>query len=174
MTNSAASDIVEVVPYRDEYREDFGRLNREWIEEFFHLEPADQKVFADPRGEIIAAGGEIFFVLVNGEAQGTCAVLRRDAATYELAKMAVAPAARGKGYGDLLMRAAIEFAIGAGAEELILSSNTRLAPALRLYEKYGFHIMPHVADNRYQRVDIMMRLALPKTRAEESRGESDF
>lgn len=165
---SHPSNSVEVVTYKDEYRDDFGRLNREWIEEFFVLEPADRRVFADPAKEIIDGGGQIFFVLENGIAVGTCAVLRLNQSTYELAKMAVAAGARGKGYGDLLMRAAIEFATEAGAEELVLSSNTKLRPALRLYEKYGFQVAPHITDGRYQRVDIMMRLGLPKSRLEEA------
>ncbi len=159
---------VEVITYQEQYRAEFERLNRAWIEEFFTLEVADRTVFADPEKEIIARGGQIFFLLENDVPVGTCAVLRLNQGTYELAKMAVVSGARGKGYGDLLMRAAIEFATQAGAEEIILSSNTKLAPALRLYEKHGFQPIPHVSDGRYQRVDIMMRLGLPKSRLEEA------
>lgn len=151
---------VEVIPYRDEFRPDFERLNLEWIEQFFVVEEADREVFADPDSKIIIPGGQVFYVLESGVAKGTCAVLRNNAATYELAKMAVTSSARGRGFGDLLMRAVIEFARDAGADELILSSNTKLQAAIRLYEKYGFQSIPHISDERYKRVDIMMRLAL--------------
>lgn len=151
---------VEVIPYRQEFRQDFERLNLEWIEQFFVVEEADREVFADPHSKIIVHGGQVFFVLEGGVAKGTCAVVRHNSSTYELAKMAVTASARGRGFGDLLMRAIIDFARDAGAEELILSSNTKLAAALRLYEKYGFQSIPHISDERYKRVDIMMRLSL--------------
>lgn len=156
----AGGGAVEVVPYEKSYRADFERLNREWIETYFTLEEADREIFADPEGKVIAPGGQILFVLEDGEPKGTCAILRRDGATCELAKMAVTAGARGRGFGDLLVRAAIEFARSAGARELILSSNTKLGTALRLYEKHGFQTIPHPADERYRRVDIMMRLPL--------------
>ncbi len=160
MDMARSESHAEILPYRDEFRPDFERLNREWIEEFFVVEEADREVFADPYNKIIAPGGQVFFVLEDGVAKGTCAVLRRNAATYELAKMAVTASARGRGFGVLLIRSIIDFARGAGAEELILSSNTKLAAALRLYEKYGFQPIPHISDERYHRVDIMMRLSL--------------
>ncbi|HEX8289880.1 MAG TPA: GNAT family N-acetyltransferase [Pyrinomonadaceae bacterium] len=155
-------EIVEVITYKNEYRRDFERLNLEWIEKFFDLEDADKAVFADPSGKIIAPGGQIYFVLENGQVKGTCAVLKISDASYELAKMAVIPSAQGKGFGDLLMNAAIAFAKEKGASELILSTNTKLQSAIKLYEKHGFKTLPIISDNRYKRVDIMMRLPLPK------------
>ena len=155
-------DTVQVVSYREAYRADFARLNRAWIEAFFTLEAADHRVFADPFGEIVAPGGQIFFALVDGAVKGTCAVVRESASTYELAKMAVEASARGRGLGGLLVRTAIAFARDAGAEELVLSSNRKLETALRLYEKHGFRPVSHVSDERYRRADVRMRLALPK------------
>lgn len=151
---------IKIVTYSNDYRKDFEQLNLEWIEQFFTLEEADKQVFADPKGKIISAGGEIFFVLEDEQAKGTCAVLKNSDISYELAKMAVTPSVQGKGFGDLLMKAAIEFAQDKGATELILSTNTKLRSALRLYEKYGFEPLPIISDNRYQRVDIMMRSSL--------------
>ena len=94
--------------------------------------------------------------------KGTCAVLKNSDSSYELAKMAVIPSAQGKGFGDLLMKAAIAFAKERGASELILSTNSKLHFAIKLYEKYGFETMPVISDNRYKRVDVMMRLSLLK------------
>ena len=160
MTNPQSQ--IEIVTYTDKHRIDFEWLNLEWIERFFTVEDADREVFADPAGKIIIPGGEIFFVLEDGQAKGTCAVLKNSDTSYELAKMAVMPSAQGKGFGDLLMQAAIDFAKGKGAIELILSTNSKLRAAIRLYEKYGFEPLPIISDNRYKRVDVMLRLSFAK------------
>jgi putative acetyltransferase len=152
----------QIVGWRPELRSDFERLNREWIEQYFVVEQEDLKVFGDPAGQIVAPGGEVFFVLDENGVQGTCAVIRHDAETFELAKMAVAPAARGRGYGDRLVEAAVAFARGTGARRLMLVSNTRLAPALTLYRKHGFRDVPLDPANGYSRADIQLELQLDR------------
>ena len=152
--------MATVVTYRPEYRPDFERLNREWIERHFGLEPPDLEVFRDPERHIIAPGGQIFFLLDEGGVRGTCAVVPHGPATWELVKMAVDPAARGRGYGDLLMEAAIAFARGRSARRLVLISNTLLEAAIRLYRKHGFVTVPVEGGHGYARVDIQMELAL--------------
>jgi ribosomal protein S18 acetylase RimI-like enzyme len=154
------SSTIEVVGWRPDLLPAFEALNREWIETHFAVEETDLAVFRDPHATIVAPGGQIFFLLENGAVRGTCAVLRESATRYELGKMAVSPSAQGRGYGDRLLRAAIAFAREAGGEELVLSSNTKLGPALRLYEKHGFTALPHITDTRYSRVNIEMRLPL--------------
>jgi ribosomal protein S18 acetylase RimI-like enzyme len=79
---------------------------------------------------------------------------------YELAKMAVDPSCQGRGYANLLMESAIAWARAQGAHAITLLSNTKLVPAIKLYEKYGFvtvHLGPHA---HYKRTDIEMRLPL--------------
>jgi GNAT superfamily N-acetyltransferase len=87
-------------------------------------------------------------------------VIRHDAETFELAKMAVEPSAQGRGYGDRLVEAAVAFARGAGASRLMLVSNTRLGPALNLYRKHGFRDVPLDPANGYTRADIQLELSL--------------
>jgi ribosomal protein S18 acetylase RimI-like enzyme len=152
--------MAEVVTYRDELREDFERLNREWIETWFALEDADRATFRDPVAGIIAPGGQIFFVVDEGSVFGTCAVIPHGPGVHELAKMAVAPEARGRGYGDLLMEAAVEFSRRAGAGRMVIVSNTRLTPAIRLYRKHGFVEVPLAPGQRYARADIQMEREL--------------
>lgn len=149
-----------VVGYREEFREAFEQLNRAWIEAYFVLEEPDREVFRDPRGKILEPGGEIFFVLQGGQVQGTCAVIRHNAGECEIAKMAVAPAARGRGFGDLLMERAIAFAAEVGARRVIIVSNTVLEPAIRLYRKHGFVQVPLKADSRYERANIRLEREL--------------
>jgi ribosomal protein S18 acetylase RimI-like enzyme len=152
-----------VVRYREEFRSAFERLNREWIENYFVLEPADLEVLGDPRRKILQPGGQIFFVLEGGEVQGTCAVLRHNADECEIAKMAVAPAARGRGYGDLLMQASLAYAREIDSRLVVIVSNTVLSPAIRLYRKYGFVEVPLASDGRYRRANIRLELKLGST-----------
>jgi putative acetyltransferase len=159
-SNQDARSGAEVVPFRDEFQPAFEWRNREWIEAHFTVEPADRELLGDPRGKIVAAGGEVFFVLDRGQVQGACAVIRHSAHECEIAKMTVAPAARGLGFGDLLMEASIAFARRIDAERISIVSNTVLAPALRLYRKYGFHEVPLARDPRYQRVNLRLELTL--------------
>jgi putative acetyltransferase len=153
-------DVPEVVTYREEWREAFERLNREWIETWFTLEEADLETFRDPVGQILTPGGQIFFVIEGEDVLGTCAVLPHGPGEYEIAKMAVAPAARGRGFGDRLMEAAVAFARSAGARKVVIVSNTRLGPAIRLYEKHRFVRVALEADQRYVRADIKLELEL--------------
>jgi ribosomal protein S18 acetylase RimI-like enzyme len=152
-----------VVPYRKEYRAAFAELNREWIEKFFTLEPADREILGDPDGRIIDAGGEVFFVVERGEILGTCAMLRHGVDEYEIAKMAVAAPARGRGFGDLLMNACIAFARERKAHRVIIVSNTVLEPAIRLYRKHGFVQVPLARDARYERANIRLEMELQPT-----------
>ncbi len=160
VADRTAGPAAEVVPFRDEFQSAFERLNREWIEAYFTVEPADREVLGNPRGKIVEGGGEVFFVVHEGEVQGTCAVIRHSPGECEIAKMAVAPGARGLGFGDLLMEASIAFARGIGASRISIVSNTVLEPALRLYRKHGFVEVPLARDPRYQRANIRLELML--------------
>jgi ribosomal protein S18 acetylase RimI-like enzyme len=85
-------------------------------------------------------------------------VIRCDATTFELAKMAVDPASQGRGYGNLLIERAIEFARASGGNTLMLLTNSKLIAAIHLYEKYGFRSVPLKHANHYNRVDVEMEL----------------
>ncbi|MGH7498500.1 MAG: GNAT family N-acetyltransferase [Gemmatimonadales bacterium] len=152
--------MAEVVTYREEYREHFERLNRAWIEQYFVVEEADREVFRDPAEAIIRPGGQIFFVVEGDEVLGTCAMIAHGPGVYEIAKMAVSPAARGKGYGDRLMDATVEFARRAGASKVVIVSNTVLTTAIRLYEKHGFVRVPLDQRERFARANIRLERRL--------------
>jgi ribosomal protein S18 acetylase RimI-like enzyme len=74
--------------------------------------------------------------------------------------MAVAPTARGRGFGDLLMEACIDFARQNDIRRITIVSNTLLEPAIRLYRKYGFVQVPISEDTRYKRANIRLELEL--------------
>jgi putative acetyltransferase len=152
--------MARIETYRDEYRADFERLNRDWIETFFALEDADREIFRDPDTAVIAPGGQIFFVVDEDGVQGTCAVVPHQPGIFEIAKMAVSAGARGRGYGDLLMEASVEFARRAGARRVVIVSNTVLAPAIRLYQKHGFVRVPLDQYERFARANIRLEREL--------------
>ena len=154
------TDPVRVVRFEPALAPHFARLNREWIERFFVLEAADLAVLSDPEAAIIRPGGMIFFALLAGDVVGTCAVMPHEPGTLELAKMAVSPAAQGRGIGRLLGQACIAFARTSGAHTLMLASNDSLAPAIHLYEQLGFRHAPMPSANEYARANVYMEMAL--------------
>jgi GNAT superfamily N-acetyltransferase len=78
---------------------------------------------------------------------------------FELAKMAVAPGAKGKGIGLLLGQACIDKARALGAGRVYLESNTKLRPAISLYHKLGFRKIAG-PPSPYERCNIQMELRL--------------
>ncbi|MHA4807906.1 bifunctional helix-turn-helix transcriptional regulator/GNAT family N-acetyltransferase [Flavitalea flava] len=150
---------VEIVDCSPNYYPAFKRLNEEWISLHFTLEAGDYKVLDHPKENISDKGGQIMMALYRGEAVGTCALLPREDGSFELAKMAVAPSAKGKGIGFLLGLACIERARSAGAKRLYLESNTKLRPAISLYHKLGFKKITG-PPSPYERCNIQMELNL--------------
>ena len=151
--------LVEILDYAPEFHEDFKRLNYAWIEQHFQLEEADHQSLNHPDEKILKPGGHIFMARHQDEIVGTCALIKSDTNTYELAKMTVTEKARGKGIGWLLGQAAIDKARELGAETVFLESNTVLEPAIKLYQKLGFRkVVGHPSP--YQRCNIQMELKL--------------
>lgn len=148
---------VTIVDYTVKYRDAFRKLNEEWIKTYFTMEAEDHKALDHPKQYILDKGGHIFIALYQGKPVGTCALLTAPGKTFELAKMAVAPSARGKNIGWLLGRASIEKAKALGAERLYLESNTILKPAISLYYKLGFKKVTG-PPSPYARSNIQMEL----------------
>jgi len=143
----------------------FGDLNREWLEEFFVVEPIDEKMFADPQGYIIDKGGEILFARVDGEILGVIALFKlEEEGVYELSKMGVTARARGLGIGRKLGEALIALARKKGARKLYIASNRKLTQAITLYKHLGFVETEKSSDPRYQRADITLELPLKVAR----------
>jgi DNA-binding MarR family transcriptional regulator/N-acetylglutamate synthase-like GNAT family acetyltransferase len=150
---------VEIIDYRPEFHDDFKRLNYEWIEKYFQIEESDRQSLEHPNETILTPGGHIYMAHFNGEIVGTCALIKMDNDTYELAKMAVTEKAKGKGIGWLLGKSAINKARELGAKTVFLGSNTTLAPAINLYQKLGFQKTIKYP-SPYERCNIQMELRL--------------
>ncbi|HEU0124761.1 MAG TPA: GNAT family N-acetyltransferase, partial [Flavobacterium sp.] len=61
--------------------------------------------------------------------------------------------------GLLLAESAIKWASEKGASKIYLESNTKLQPAIKLYEKLGFKEVTGLSST-YNRVNIQMMLTL--------------
>ncbi len=147
---------IRVIDYTAVYAADFRALNEEWISTHFEMEEADYKALDHPEEYILTKGGHIFIALYDDVAVGTCALIRMDDTTFELAKMAVSPKVQGKGIGFLLGNAVIEKARELGASRLYLESNTKLKPAIQLYYKLGFQRLVSGRPTPYARCNIQM------------------
>jgi GNAT superfamily N-acetyltransferase len=148
---------VVVRAFREGDEAAFKALNVEWIQHYFRLEPKDVEALDNPQR--ILADGAIAMAELDGEAVGTCALIKRpEPGTWEIAKMGVAPLRRGAGIGSALMTYLIEIAPSLGARRLYIETNSALAPAIRVYEKFGFR---HLGDGEhpvspYVRADVFM------------------
>ncbi|GJM36287.1 MAG: MarR family transcriptional regulator [Saprospiraceae bacterium] len=151
---------VRIVDYTAVYRDDFRRLNEDWITRYFKMEEADHKALGDPDNYIINKGGYIFIALYREKPVGACAMIKMSDSTYELAKMAVDPEAQGKGIGGLLAQAIINKAKNLGANRLFLESNTKMEAAIHLYYKLGFKKIVGGPISPYERSNIKMELFL--------------
>ena len=151
---------VEIVDFQPQYRDYFKSLNYAWIQKYFEIEALDERVLSNPE-DIINKGGAILFAKMSEQVVGTCALIKLDDNTYELAKMAVDEKFQGKQVGKKLGLAAINRSIELKAQKLVLESNKNLIPALNLYKKLGFH--PVCTDHQksmYQRANITMEMCL--------------
>jgi DNA-binding MarR family transcriptional regulator/predicted GNAT family N-acyltransferase len=148
---------IEIRAYRPAWAEHFARINSEWLERWFVIEPVDREMLSHPQKHVIDRGGAILFALLDGEVIGTCALLKEAPGVYELSKMAVETGFRGLGGGRKLLDAAIlEFRRLRG-KTLFLESSQRLLPALRLYESAGFVHQPAPRPgSHYARADVYM------------------
>lgn len=152
------SAAVKIVKYNSTHQPAFEKLNREWIEKYFWMEPVDFEVLQHPDKNITGHGGEILMAEFENESVGTVALKFVSDGVYEFTKMAVNENYQGKQIGKKLALAAIEEAKAKNANKIILYSNTKLATAITLYRKLGFVEVP--LDGPYKRSDIKMELKL--------------
>ena len=150
---------VEIIAYQPKYAAHFYKLNVEWLEKYFYVEPYEYKILGDPQSYIIDKGGYIFFAEINSKIVGTVALIN-EKECYELSKMAVSPKYQGLKIGNKLIDYCIEFSKQQGWKKIMLYSNTTLKPAINLYKKVGFKEVKLEPDVHYDRANIKMVLRL--------------
>jgi N-acetylglutamate synthase-like GNAT family acetyltransferase len=148
---------LQIIDYRPEYQPYFEKFNKQWLEEYFTVEPLDKWVLEQPEEAIIKNGGKIYFLTSGDKVVGTVALRFIEEGVFELTKMAVDKSYRGTGAGQFLCQAGIDKAHEMGIQKLILFSNRVLKNAIHIYHKLGFTEIP-VEPGTYGRADIMMEI----------------
>lgn len=162
------TDVVTIEPFRDDLAAAFAAINAEWIEAMYTMEATDRAVLGDPRRHIIDKGGEILFARsAELGLVGACALMPHGDGEFELTKMGVLAAARGRKVGETLLAGVIGKARAMQADgrlaSLFLLTNRKSAAAIHLYEKQGFvHSDDIMArhGSRYARCDVAMAFPL--------------
>lgn len=152
---TAEAAAVEVIPFERRYRADFKRLNVEWLQKYFQVEPIDETVLSRPEA-ILRKGGAVLLAKLRNEIVGTCTLLK-NADRFELSKMAVTESYQGLGIGRRLLMAAIQEFEARGGGQLFLETNSILAPAIALYASVGFaHEDRPAGPSTYARSNVYM------------------
>ncbi len=155
------STTIEILDFAPDFKEDFKRLNLEWINEYFKLKDSEQTLLENPEEEIIKNGGYVFFARDAGQIVGTAALLRESNKLFEIAYMAVDTKFRGKKIGKSLLKKLMDRAKSEGARQVYLVSSSKLKPAVEMYRAYGFREAPLDPEmSKYDGSDIKMILNL--------------
>lgn len=151
--------MIEIIAYRDEHGPAFRAIHKKWLEEYGLLEEADLVILNDPRGSIIDTGGVIYIAWAEDKVVGSAALIKEYEGVYELAKMGVDDAWRGKGISKMLLERCIDKAREFGAHRVVLFSNDQLTTALGLYRRYGFKDVAAM-DSPFSTANVKMELVL--------------
>jgi GNAT superfamily N-acetyltransferase len=150
---------IRIIEYSPELQPYFERINKQWVEHYFSLEPIDLLQLENPEETILDKGGAILFAKEGESIIGTVALSKSEEGIYEMIKMGVVPEYQGKKVGKMLGLAVLEKAKQLGANKVILYSNSKLGTALQLYKKLGFkELVPECG--KYNRCDVIMELDL--------------
>ncbi len=134
---------MEIVAYEPRYKEDFVRLNTQWLTRFYWVESFDQYAM-DHVEELIEQGAMAFFALDNKkEVIATCMAMPLEENTWEICKLAAKNQYTGTGAGSAVLKSAMNYAEQHGAKKEVLISCRGLKPAIHLYKKFGFKEVPY-------------------------------
>ena len=142
-----------IIEYQPKYKQDFIDFNTAWIvDNFGFLEEEDKETFAKI-DEKLAQGAMIYFAIENGAALATCMAKPMSEGTWEICKLGSNKYKPHPGCGSAVFQAAMQWAVDHGAKRLFILSNSKLKPAIHIYEKNGFHEI-NLDDYEYVRGDI--------------------
>jgi ribosomal protein S18 acetylase RimI-like enzyme len=124
---------------------------RESFEEYEHLYTREGFEATTPAcAEVLRRieEGPVWVALVDERVVGTVSAFPKGESLY-VRGMGLAPAARGRGIGELLLRRVEGFASEHGFGRLFLSTTPFLSRAIRLYERHGFKRTGEGPDNLF-------------------------
>jgi len=146
---------IEIIPFESQYADDFKRLNLEWLEKYFEVEPADAEVLSQPH-LIIEQGGALLLAKCGQEIIGTCALIHEGDGQFEISKTSVTASFQGHGIGRKLLYAVIDAFDKLGGKQLHLETNTVLTNAIALYESAGFVHAQRPKPSLFSRANLYM------------------
>ena len=111
-------------------------------------ERSELLVVRDPDGRVVASVA----LVVDGDYGEVTE--SEDEAAFRM--LAVVPAVRGRGVGELLVRACLDRARAAGKRRMVLSTDPRMTAAHRLYERLGFTRLPERDWSPVAGVDLLV------------------
>jgi len=150
---------ITITQWKDEYAESFKALSLEWLEKYVEVEPRDIETFEHPYEVVLHDGGMIWFALADGKPVGTVGILREKSGEWELVKLAVTEAYQGRGIGRLLIETVLQYAKKIGLSKITLFTNSKLKPAIHLYQQVGFQNIA-LSGESYKTSDVKMELIL--------------
>jgi len=153
------NQMIEIIDYSGEYANDFRALNLEWLDKYNLTESHDLEVINHPKESILDRGGYIFLAKEGEKIIGTAGIANEGDSVYELVKMTVAPAFRGRGISKMLIEKCLEKARELKAKKVFLYSNSQLQTAISLYKKYGF-VHVDASNSPLVTADIKMEMTL--------------
>ena len=157
--NSIESNMLEIIPFEQQYAQYFYDLNVEWLKKYFYVEPYDEQLLRNPHKYVLEPGGFIFFARYQNKIVGVVSLINQKT-FFELSKMAVSPKYQGLKIGQKLLEFCIDFAKELHWKSITLYSHRSLVPAINLYKKLGFKEVAVEKDVHYKRADIKMLLEL--------------
>jgi GNAT superfamily N-acetyltransferase len=158
MLGKSVNDL-EIRPFQPGDEDDFRYLNEEWITRYFRLEAKDREMLGQPQA-ILDSGGQIMMAVSGLDAVGCCALVPMGNDSFEISKMAVTASQQNRGIGRRLLTAIIQEGRRFGAKRFYIETNSKLHPAIRLYESLGFRQMSpdQITPSPYERADVYMEL----------------
>lgn len=133
---------MQIVEYEKKYRNEFIRLNTEWLERFYWVESFDLYAM-EHIDELISQGAMAYFAVENDDVLATCMTMPLGDGVWEICKLAAKDQYTGTGAGSSVLKSAMEYAIANNAKKLVLISCRSLKPAIHLYKKIGFKEVPY-------------------------------
>lgn len=130
--------------YSADYKNAFYDLNEAWMEEYLGaIEQHDRLVMEEPEKKIIAAGGMVFFAILEHEAVGMGALYPiGTSSAFRLNLFTVTKKLRKRGIGNSLFEQIKSFATSKRASALVVYVTPALVDAINFFIKRGFYMAP--------------------------------
>jgi molybdopterin-guanine dinucleotide biosynthesis protein A/GNAT superfamily N-acetyltransferase len=150
---------IEIAPFEKKHAEGFAALVADTLREFgFERDPELDSDLDDPAGKYVA----LWIASAGGEVAGAVALRDLGDGVYELKRMYLRSAYRGRGVGKRLLATALDWARANGVRVIRLDTTERMVAARRLYEAAGFVRAPGEAPRQgQQRLLYELRLRTP-------------